>query len=118
MFVKMASEQYQTNQTQTATRGLITASDGTVLAVDEPTWNIFASLSTDKEERKLFFEHKDNFVAEVSGILNIEKSQIEKNITDDFVYFPILKNVSTERKKALQSAIIFGEGTQVFGLHF
>jgi cell division protein FtsI/penicillin-binding protein 2 len=117
-FAQMANEQYSTNQTQSATRGLITASDGTVLAVDEPAWNIYATLSTDEQERELFFNHKDEFVAEVSGILNMEKATIEDKITDDFVYFSIKKNVSTDKKKALAEANIFGEGTQGFGLYF
>ena len=117
-FAQMADEQYSTNQTQTATRGLITASDGTVLAVDEPTWNIYATLSTDDKERELFFAHKDEFIAEVSGILNIEKVDVEEKITDTFVYFPIKKNVSTDKKKALAEANIFGKGTEGFGLYF
>lgn len=117
-FQSMAQSQYQTNRTQVAPRGVITASDNTVLAVDEPVWNIYATLSNDEDERKLFFDNKDRFVSEVSSILGIEKAQIESQISDDFVYTSLLKEVSTEKKKALEQAEIFGPRTAGFGLYF
>ena len=55
----MANEQYQSSGVQTATRGKITASDGTILAVDQPVWDIYATLSTDDVEREKFFSQKD-----------------------------------------------------------
>ena len=117
-FKDMAQGQYKTNRIQVATRGVITAADNTVLAVDEPVWNIYATLSNDEDERKLFFDNKDRFITEVSSILNVEISEIESKITDDFVYAPIKKEVSTEKKKALEQAEIFGPGTEGFGLYF
>lgn len=117
-FKNLANEQYKTNQIQTAQRGIITASDGTVLAVDEPTWNIYATLSTDPVERATFFANKEKFIAVISAILGIERSEIESKITDTFVYAPLKKNVSTEKKKALETANIFGDGTEGFGLYF
>ncbi|NMC09211.1 penicillin-binding protein 2 [Candidatus Microgenomates bacterium] len=117
-FTNMSEEQYSSNVLQKAPRGTITASDGTILAVDQPTWNVYATLSNDEEERKLFFENKDKFVAEVSGILNIEKSEIESKLTDDFVYASLAKSVTTEKKKALEKAEIFGKNTSGFGLYF
>lgn len=117
-FTSMSQEQYSTNVSQKAPRGTILASDNTILAVDQPSWNIYATLSNDEEERKLFFENKDTFVAEVSGILNIEKSEVEYKLTDTFVYAPLKKGVSTEKKKALEKAEIFGKGTAGFGLYF
>ena len=117
-FVALSREQYNTNITQKAQRGTIYASDNTILAVDQPTWNIYATLSKDPEERKLFFDNKDAFVAEVSGILNMNKNEIESKLTDDFVYTALKKGVSTEKKKALAKAKIFGENTEGFGLYF
>lgn len=117
-FKNMAEGQYKTSQIQVAPRGTITAADGTVLAVDEPVWNIYATLSTNEEERERFFENKDKFVTEVASILNVERSEIESKIDDDFVYAPLKKQVSTEKKKALEQAEIFGEGTAGFGLYF
>ena len=114
----MAQGQHQTNRIQVAPRGIITAADNTVLAVDEPVWNIYATLSRDEVERDLFFENKERFISEVSSILGIERSQIEEKLTDDFVYASLLKEVSTEKKKALEQAEIFGPGTQGFGLYF
>lgn len=117
-FKNLANEQYKTNQIQTAQRGIITASDGTVLAVDEPTWNIYATLSTDSVERSTFFANKEKFIAVISATLGVERSEIESKITDTFVYAPLKKNVSTEKKKALETANIFGDGTEGFGLYF
>ena len=117
-FKDLSEEQYRSTQISIAPRGKITAADGTVLAVDEPVWNIYATLSNNKEERDKFFNDKDKFVSEVSGILGIEREEIESKLTDDFVYAPLKKEVSTEKKKALESAEIFGPGTRGFGLHF
>lgn len=114
----LASEQYQSNGIQTATRGKISASDGTILAVDQPVWDIYATLSTDETERKKFFDQKDKFVTEVSSILGVEKSTIDKKITDDFVYVNLAKNISTDIKNALAQDEIFGSGTEGFGLYF
>lgn len=117
-FKSLANEQYKTNQIQSAQRGIITASDGTVLAVDQPTWNIYATLSMDPVERAIFFKNKEKFIAVVSSILGVEQSEIEAKITDTFVYAPLKKNVSTEKKKALETANIFGDGTEGFGMYF
>lgn len=117
-FQNMAQGQYKTSRTQVATRGIITAADNTVLAVDEPVWNIYATLSMDEKERELFFSHKDKFVAQVASILNMEMIEIEEKLTDSFVYASLMKEVSTEKKKALEQAEIFGPGTEGFGLYF
>lgn len=114
----MANEQYQSNGVQTATRGKITASDGTILAVDQPVWDIYATLSTDEVEREKFFSQKDKFVTEVASILGVEKTTIEEKITDDFVYVNLAKGVSTDIKNALAQENIFGDGTTGFGLYF
>ncbi|HQI92495.1 MAG TPA: penicillin-binding protein 2, partial [Candidatus Dojkabacteria bacterium] len=57
-------------------------------------------------------------IAVVSTTLGVEREEIESKITDSFVYAPIKKNVTTEKKKALETANIFGEGTEGFGLYF
>jgi cell division protein FtsI/penicillin-binding protein 2 len=117
-FKSMAQEQYKTSRIQVATRGVITASDNTVLAVDEPVWNVYASLSNDERERNLFFENKEKFITEVSSILNIERSEVEEKITDDFVYASIKKGISTEKKKALEQIKIDENAVKGFGLYF
>ncbi|MGI6475712.1 MAG: peptidoglycan D,D-transpeptidase FtsI family protein [Candidatus Dojkabacteria bacterium] len=117
-FQNMAQDQYRTSRIQVATRGIITAADNTVLAVDEPVWNIYATLSTNEKERELFFSEKERFIAEVASILNMEQIEIEEKLTEDFVYAPLMKGVSTEKKKALEELEIFGAGTQGFGLYF
>lgn len=120
-FVSIAKQQYTDSGKQTVQRGKILAQDGTILAVDQPIWNIYASLSTDERERKNFFEKKDLFISTVSSILAVESSTIEEKITDDFVYVPLAKGVDTETKIALETANIFGDGAHQkpgFGLYF
>jgi cell division protein FtsI/penicillin-binding protein 2 len=114
----LASEQYQSSGIQSASRGKVTAADGTILAVDQPVWDIYATLSTDDTERKKFFDQKDKFITEVSSILGVEKITIEEKITDSFVYASLAKNISTDIKNALAQANIFGDGTAGFGLYF
>ena len=117
-FKDLSEEQYKSTQISIAPRGKISASDGTILAVDEPVWNIYATLSNNEEEREMFFKEKEKFVSEVSGILGVEREEISSKLTDDFVYAPLKKQVSTEKKKALENAEIFGKNTQGFGLYF
>ena len=113
----IAKQQYQDSNTKTAQRGIIRASDKTVLAVDQPVWNVYATLSNDTLEREIFFKNKDKFITTVSSILVIPKEDIEKVITDDFVYAPIAKGVDKEKKNALAQANIFGESRLGFGLY-
>jgi cell division protein FtsI/penicillin-binding protein 2 len=117
-FKQLAKQQYQDSNIKTAERGIIRASDGTILAVDQPIWNIYATLSTDKRERELFFNNKDLFVTTVSAILAVERDTIDSKITDNFVYAPLAKGVDTEKKNALATANIFGENKKGFGLYF
>ena len=117
-FQNMAQDKYRASRIQVATRGIITAADNTVLAVDEPVWNIYATLSMDEKERELFFSNKEKFVAEVASILNMEMLEVEEKLTDTFVYASLMKEVSTEKKKALEQLEIFGPGTKGFGLYF
>lgn len=114
----LASGQYQSTGTQSATRGKISAQDGTILAVDQPVWDIYATLSKEPTEREKFFAQKDKFITEVSSILGVEKSEIEAKITDDFVYINLAKNIPTDIKNALAQDEIFGTGTAGFGLYF
>ena len=120
-FKSIAQQQYQDIGTQTAERGMILAKDGTVLAVDQPVWNIYASLSMNERDREIFFNNKEKFVATVSSILEVENSTIEEKITDDFVYANIAREVDTEKKNALASTNIFGNedfNRAGFGLYF
>lgn len=117
-FKNLSKNQYGATQKQTAPRGSIMASDGTILAIDQPVWNVYATLSTNQRERELFFSKKDKFIAEVSGILNLEQESISSKLTNEFVYAKLATGISTEKKKALEEANIFGKGTEGFGLHF
>jgi cell division protein FtsI/penicillin-binding protein 2 len=117
-FKTIAEGQYIEKQRSSSGRGIIYAANASVLAIDEPSWSIYATLSADKQERELFFNKKDKFVAEIAGILEIEKSLISSKIHDNFHYFLIADRVSNDKKKAIEEANIFGQGFETFGLHF
>lgn len=117
-FQTMATQQYTGKQRSITGRGIIYAANGAVLAIDEPSWGIYATLSTEPRERKLFFEHKEKFVKTVAEILEVKQRSIESRITDDFVYFPIAHGISNDKASALREANIFGKGTEGFGLYF
>ncbi len=120
-FASIAQQQYTNTGKQTAQRGRVLAEDGTILAVDQPAWNVYASLSTDKRERELFFSKKDLFVSTVASILAVETDTIKEKLTDDFVYVNLAKEVDNETKIALESANIFGDeniNRAGFGLYF
>ncbi len=78
-------------------------------------------MSTDEQDRKIFFDKKDKFIATVSSVLAVENATIASNITDDFVYVSLAKGVDTEKKNALQNANIFGDDNidrRGFGFYF
>ena len=120
-FQTLAKLQYQDTGKQTAERGSIKASDGTILAVDQPVWNIYASLSSDERERELFFSNKDKYISTVASILAVEIESISSKITDDFMYVNLAKGVDTETKTALANINIFGDDEKDmagFGFYF
>jgi stage V sporulation protein D (sporulation-specific penicillin-binding protein) len=106
-FLALAAQQYSNTQKQLPQRGKILAKDGTILAVDEPVWNIYVSLSSDQKEREMFFSKKTEFISEVATILGITKEEIESKLSDDFRYVKIYEGVSNDKKTALQSINIF-----------
>ncbi len=103
----IAQSQYISDQRAPTSRGVIYSEDGTVLAIDEPAWGVYASLSNRENERKLFFESKDRFAAEVAGILEIDKNHLKEKLTKDFRYVNIAHGVSEKKVRALQEAEIF-----------
>jgi len=120
-FQAIAQQQYQDIGTQSAERGMILARDGTVLAVDQPVWNIYASLSINERDREIFFKSKEKFISTVSSILEVEKSVIEEKLSDDFVYANLARGVDSERKSALANVNIFGDediNRAGFGFYF
>ncbi len=110
-FVEMAEVLHIKDERLPTSRGTIYAADGSVLAVDEPVWGVYASLSSDEIDRELFNEQKDEFIQVVCDVLNLEVEDIEKKLTDDFRYVLLKHEVSPEDKKVL-------EESEVFGLYF
>lgn len=102
-----ASQQYKSVQRAPQSRGVIYSSDGAVLAIDEPAWSVYASLSSKEEERAIFFEKKDVFVAQIASILQIDPADLSKKLTSDFRYINIAYGISNSQKQALEEAEIF-----------
>lgn len=117
-FRTIADIQYTSKQRSSTGRGIIYGANGSVLAIDQPSWDVYATLGTDEKERKLFFDNKDKFVAEVAEILEIEKKELSSKIHDNFHYFKIAEKVSNDRKQALEETNIFGPQYEGFALHF
>ena len=117
-FKALAQSQYIDSDRQASARGMIYASDDTILATDQPSWDIYISLSTIENERTEFFAEKDKFVAAVAGILQLDKESVSEKITDDIRFVPIAKDVDTQTKKALEETQIFTKKSPGFGLYF
>ncbi len=92
---------HKTEVVTEAKRGTIFASDGTVLAIDEPAWELTFELSSIEQERSEFFAGKDGFVAQASEILNIDPADLDKYFTDDFRYYRYPRKLSETKRKAL-----------------
>lgn len=115
-FLTLAAQQYDNTQEELPQRGKILAKDGTILAVDEPVWNVYASLSSDETEREMFFSKKTEFVSEIATILGITKEEINSKLTDDFRYVKIYEGISNDKKSALESINVFSPTN--LGLYF
>ncbi|MBD3328914.1 hypothetical protein GF357_00255 [Candidatus Dojkabacteria bacterium] len=112
-----AQEQYVSDQRPTGSRGVVYASDNSVLAIDEPAWGIYASLSSDENERKVFFNGKSKFVDTVSEILEINPGKLDAKLTPDFRYVNIAHGIDTEKKKLLEETEIFtAQDLQEYGI--
>ena len=106
-FLALASQQYENTAEELPQRGKILAKDGTILAVDEPVWNVYASLSSEETEREEFFSKKEDFVSEVATILGITREEINSKLTTDFRYTKLAEGISNEKKTALESIDVF-----------
>jgi cell division protein FtsI/penicillin-binding protein 2 len=115
-FLTLAAQQYANTQEELPQRGDILAKDGTILAVDEPVWDVYASLSSEENERKKFFSKKETFVSEVATILGITRDEINQKLTNDFRYEKLAEDISNEKKSALESIDVFS--TPNLGLYF
>jgi cell division protein FtsI/penicillin-binding protein 2 len=107
-FLEMAEVLHVEDERLPSSRGTIYASDGSVLAVDEPVWGVYASLSSDERDRELFEEQRDVFIETVSIILDVDQDDLDNLLDDDFRFVTIDHSVSTEDKKALEDSGIFG----------
>jgi cell division protein FtsI/penicillin-binding protein 2 len=116
-FLTLAAQQYSNNQEEIPQRGKIIAQDGTILAVDEPVWNVYASLSSDTYEREKFFSKKGEFVSEVATVLSLTKDEINSKLSEDFRYVKIAEGISNETKSALESIEVFPNNPNL-GLSF
>jgi cell division protein FtsI (penicillin-binding protein 3)/stage V sporulation protein D (sporulation-specific penicillin-binding protein) len=113
-----ATSQRTETQRQTSSRGVIYAADGTVLAIDEPAWDVYASLSTNADDRKSFFDNEEKYLTDVSAILNLSKETLKSKLPDDFVYVSIAKGINSETKDALSNVQISPDLPYGYGLYF
>lgn len=109
--ISLAESQYVNDRLIPSPRGTIYASDGSVLAVDEPVWGVYASLSSDERDREIFMENREEFITTVCEILDLEEDEVDDLLTNDFRYVPLKHEVSVKEKVAL-------EEKNLFGLHF
>jgi cell division protein FtsI/penicillin-binding protein 2 len=107
-FSEMARTQHMDNTRLPTSRGTIYAADGSVLAVDEPVWGIYASLSADDRERERFEEDRDTFVETVSEILDLEPDDVEESLVSGFRHISLKHSVPIETKTRLEEAGLFG----------
>ena len=94
-----AQNQYRSLSRAPKSRGVIYSSDGAILAIDEPAWNVYASLSSKDGERELFFSKKELFVSQIANLLQIDPDLLRQKLTDDFRYVNIATGISDEQKK-------------------
>jgi len=89
-------------------RGTIYAADGSVLAVDEPVWGVYASVSLEDRDREEFGEQRDLFITALSEILDIDAAEIDGKLVEGFRYVPLKHGVSGEDKKRIEDQNLFG----------
>ncbi len=121
-YTALAQSQYTESQRHPSSRGIIYAADSTILATDQPSWDIYAALSSIKDEREDFFLQKNKYVSTVSSILEIPIDDLNSLLSEDFRFVPLKNSVSTETKKLLEESYIFDEKDHErdpgFGLYF
>ncbi len=106
--VQIARDQQVEDRRLPTSRGTIYAADGSVLAVDEPVWGVYASLGVDESDRELFESQREEFIQVVSETLDVDAEELDESLTDDFHYVPIKHYVSADKKKDLEDADLFG----------
>lgn len=107
-YTELAYSQQINDERLSSSRGTIYASDGSVLAVDEPVWDVYASLSSDEVERERFELQRSSFITEVCSILDLEEDEISDKLVSDFRHVLLKKSATTDEKNALDEANLFG----------
>lgn len=107
-FSQMAKTLHVQDARLPTSRGTIYSEDGSVLAVDKAVWGVYASISSDPNDRERFEEQRDKFIEDVSSILSVSKDELDNNLTDEFLFVPIKHYVSPEDKLKLEEADLFG----------
>jgi cell division protein FtsI/penicillin-binding protein 2 len=113
-YLAIGKEQYSEDQRLESGRGSIKTADGTILATDQPSWDVYASLSSIDNERVDFFAERDHYVDEVSLALQIDRELVNEKITEDFRYVKIASGIETDIKKTLENKQIFQQEARIF----
>lgn len=107
-YEQLAEAQLIEDKRLPTSRGTIYAADGTFLAVDEPVWGVYASVSSEAKERERFEKNREEFVEKISEILSLNEEELDVKLTDDFRYVPLKHAVSNNTKKEIEEADLFG----------
>lgn len=92
------------------TRGTIYAADGTVLAYDEPAYDLVISVSNDEDDQERFNEEKSDLISDLAKILGEERVLMSTKIesASSLSYVPLVKGISIEEKRIIQSKGYYG----------
>ena len=107
-YSELARVQHISDERLPSSRGTIYAADGSVLAVDEPVWDAYASVSSDESERERFDLQRETFLDTVSSVLGLERNEVDELLVPDFRHVLLKKEVTAEEKSALEDAALFG----------
>lgn len=83
-------------------RGTIYTSDGIVLSVDSPSWDVILSI-TNKVDIEDFIKDKSEIISSLAQILDLPSEEIAGKISDDKLTYKVLYSGATKRQKDIIS---------------
>lgn len=101
----------QSKYTITPRRGVIYATDMTVLSIDEPGWTIYVSVGPYKKDQKTFDEQKERLVDSLSKLTDLQPDELYTLLDGYPVYQPLAEYVPETVRE-----ILLSEGYT--GIHF
>jgi len=99
-FSSLASAQLTAKQDVFTKRGTIYTSDGVILAVDSPTWEIVVSVSNDVDKQE-FLDKKDDIFFKLSEIVDANTKELAKEFDPNRITYQVIYKGVTKREKDL-----------------